>query len=189
MKFSMKLAGAVALATATALTSCQKEEIELKIVPVNGVTLTFVPEGGGQTTSFTMSTPYTSEDGKVYGTLREEHIRLKPNTTYNATVTFFSDKTGTQVAQNQSIANEPQVYTVTYETGKSNAGPDMLAELAIRATDKKPDGSPLGLQTTFTTGKAGVETLQLNLNAEKRQGKSYMGGTVYNAFYGIDVQE
>ncbi|GAB3202853.1 hypothetical protein ABID22_001104 [Pontibacter aydingkolensis] len=51
------------------------------MVPVNGMIVTMVPEGGGEAKSFTMSTPYTDEDGKTYGEVKEEHIVLQPNTT------------------------------------------------------------------------------------------------------------
>ncbi|WP_299817863.1 hypothetical protein [uncultured Pontibacter sp.] len=45
----------------------------------------------------------------------------------------------------------------------------MQAELAVVVTDT----TPLGLQAKFTAVKAGIETLHINLDAEKRRGKSY----------------
>ncbi|MEJ8803746.1 hypothetical protein [Pontibacter sp. H249] len=187
MKLITKFAGCLALLAAFTLASCEKEKLELNVVQVNGVTVTLTPQGGGETTSFTMSTPYTTEDGKVYGALKQDDIKLKPNTTYNATLTYFSDETGTRAEQNEIIKKEEKVYTVEYRKAQSNID-DMKAELAVVTTDKKADGSPLGLQATFTTGKAGIKTLHIDLKAEKRQGKSYMNGTVYNATFFIDVQ-
>ena len=187
MKLFTKIASSLALLAAITLTSCEKEELELNIIPVNGVHVTLVPEGGGESKVFTMSVPATDENGNTYGELKEDDIILKANTTYNATITYFSDKTGTRIVQNTDIARDAGVYSVAYQKGSNNAQ-DFSAELTIAATDKKPDGSPLGLQATFTTGKAGIETLHIDLNAKKSQGKSYMAGTVFNATYFVSVQ-
>ena len=187
MKIFTKLTSFVVLLAAFTLSSCEKEELELNVVSVNGVEVTLIPIGGGETQSFTMSTPYTGEDGKTFGELKQEDITLKANTTYNATITYFSNKTGTRVVQNDNIRKEEAVYAVAFEKGSNNTQ-DFTAELTVAATDKKADGTPLGLLATFTTGKAGVETLYIDLNANKTKGKSYMAGTVFNATYFVNVQ-
>ncbi|MBC5993910.1 hypothetical protein [Pontibacter cellulosilyticus] len=187
MKLFTKLASCFALLAAITLTSCEKEELELNIVPVNGVHVTLVPEGGGETKVFTVSFPATDNNGNTYGERKADDIILQPNTTYNATITYFSDITGTRTVQNTDITREAGVYSVVYEKGSNNAQ-NFSAELAIAATDKKADGTPLGLQATFTTGKVGIETLKINLNAKKSQGKSSLSGSVFNATYFVSVQ-
>ena len=188
MKLISKLTACFALLAALTLTSCEKEKLELNVVQANGVSLTLVPEGGGETKTFTISTPYTDEAGNVFGELKSEDIVLEANTTYNATIVYFSDKTGTRLDQNESIKKEDHIYTLKYVTGQSS-NPDMRTDLAVVATDKKANGSPLGLQATVTTGKAGVEFLNIELNAFKSKGKSSMGGSVFNASFFVIVQD
>lgn len=187
MKTLTNLAGGLALLAVFTLTSCKKEQIELNTVPVNGMTVMLVPEGGGEAKSFTMSTPYTDEEGETYGEFKEEHITLRPNTTYNATVTFFSDKDGVHREQNESIKREEAYYTVRYQAGNLTES-SMSTDVAITITDTKTDGSPLGFNTRFRTGNAGVNAVQIELFASKTQGKSSMAGTVYNSTYWINVK-
>lgn len=183
-----KLASALAVFTLISLSSCKQEEIDLSIIPVNGMTVTLTPEAGGVSQSFTMSTTVVDDQGREYGTYKQEHITLQPNTTYNATVTFFSDKDGVHTEQNRSIKQEEAYYTVRYKADALSES-SMKTEVDVTVADLKADGSPLGLSSKFKTGSPGVDAISIELLVSKAQKKSSMAGTVYNSTYWIDVQD
>lgn len=188
MKLFSKLFGSLALMSAFTLTSCEKEEIDLSIVPVNGMTVTLTPEAGGDSQSFTMSTTVMDDAGREHGTFKREDITLKANTTYNATIAFFSDKGGVRQEQNEAIKREEAYYTVKYFSS-SNSTSTVETDVDVSVIDKKADGTPLGFKTKFKTDAAGMDAINVELFVAKSKGNSSMNGTVFNATYWIDVQD
>ncbi|MFD2514171.1 hypothetical protein ACFSRY_09860 [Pontibacter locisalis] len=185
MKLFSKLIGSLALMSAFTLTSCEKQEINLSVVPVNGMTVTLTPQAGGDSQSFTMSTTVMDNAGREHGTFKREDIILQANTTYDATITFFSDKGGVRQEQNEAIKREEAYYTVKYF---ANSNSTSTIEVDVSVIDKKADGTPLGFKTKFKTDAAGMDAINVELFVAKSKGNSSMNGTVFNATYWIDVQ-
>lgn len=129
------------LLSATIMTSsCSKEKGEHNEEEViTGVVLKFTPVGGGTTTEFSWSDP----DGPGGNAPIVSRILLAPNETYDVVVEFQNDVEDI----NAEIEEEADAHRVYYNV--SNGGTIQISNL-----DEDPNGVPLGLTSTWTTGTA-----------------------------------
>jgi hypothetical protein len=112
---------------------------------ITSVTLSLTPEGKGQDASATI-------DATSGTPVQNGPLTLKPNTTYDATITL-AGPSGDITEEIREEGNEHLfVFTAT-----------PAALLTMTAADTDKNNRPIGLDATVTTGEAGTGTLKVVL--------------------------
>ncbi|RIJ37484.1 hypothetical protein [Pontibacter oryzae] len=149
---------------------------------ITTMTVTLVPEGKGGTVIATFTDP--DGDGGAAPTI--ETMALKPNTTYNATITIADDSpngAGDITSEIRTEGNDHELFWV--------ANPSNL--LTAQKIDKDANNRPLGLAATVTTTNAGSGTLTITLKHQPglkgATSDANKGETDIMAAFPVSIQE
>ena len=135
------------------LSSCLKDNLEEENEEeiITTVKLTFVPEGGGNNVVYNFDDP----DGPGGTAPTQDSIILVPNKKYIVTVQLLN-KTLTPVEDiTLEVAEEPEAHRFYYIANGGN--------ISVFDLNGDPDGNPLGITSTWTTGAAATGSMTVVL--------------------------
>jgi hypothetical protein len=141
------------------LTSCDKEDDDLPPVTNEGeliTTLTLTMTDSANTTDVKTAT-FRDSDGPGGNppTLFQE-INLKPNSTYQTTITILDESKSPSEDITAEIAQEKEDHQFFYT-------PNTSLNATIKYRDKDANNLPVGLLTTIKTGAASTGKLKVTL--------------------------
>lgn len=141
------------LLSATLFAGCQKDEAEDNQEEViTTMKLTFVPVGGGTTLTYQFDDP----DGPGGTAPTQDQIVLATSKSYNVTVQLLN-KTKTPAEDiTTEVKAEADAHRFYYETSPGSS-------ITISGLDSDPNGVPLGVTSTWTTGVAATGSLKVTL--------------------------
>lgn len=146
--FGIFIAGAL-------LTACTKdkdepEENEEEVITT--MKLTFVPVGGGTTVTYQFKDP----DGPGGTAPTQDEIVLAPSKTYNVTVQLLNETETPAEDITLEVQAEADAHRIYYQpSGPSN--------ITVSGLDNDPNGVPLGVISTWTTGAVANGTIVVTL--------------------------
>jgi hypothetical protein len=148
----MKIALGILISGAV-MTSCKKDKVEENDEEViTTVKLTFVPVGGGTTLTY----QYDDADGPGGNAPTQNEIVLAPSKTYNVTLQLLN-KTETPVADiTTEVAAESDAHRFYYE-------PTAASNITVSGLNNDPNGVPLGIESTWTTGAVATGKIKITL--------------------------
>lgn len=142
------------LMTSALLTACEKdndpEENEEELITT--MKLTFTPTGGGTALTYEFSDP----DGPGGTAPTQDEIVLAPSTSYNVAVQLLNESETPAEDITLEVEEEADAHRFYYQpSGGSN--------IAVSGLDNDPNGVPLGINSTWTTGAAANGTIVVTL--------------------------
>jgi hypothetical protein len=149
---SMNLTWAVLMA-GLFMTACEKDTEEENMEEViTTMKLTFVPVGGGATVSYQFDDP----DGPGGTAPTQDEIILAPSKTYNVKVELFNKTVTPAEDITEEVKEEADAHRFYYETSPGSS-------ITIAGFDNDPNGVPVGITSTWTTGVAANGSLKVTL--------------------------
>lgn len=136
------------------LTACSKDkdEEENEEEVITTMKLTFVPAGGGATLTYQVDDP----DGPGGNPPTQDEIILAPATTYDVTIQLLNKTENPPEDVTIEVKGEAEAHRFYYEpSGGSN--------ITVSGLDNDPDGVPLGVTSTWTTGAAATGSIVITL--------------------------
>lgn len=161
MKNNLKLLLVIA-AFALAITSCKKDSVDANDNEViTTVQLQITPVGGGTALTY----KWEDLDGPGGTSPVIDRITLATSKTYTVQVMLY-DKTKTPpVVTSDEVRKEAVDHRLYFE-------PSAGANITVTNLDNDPNGIPLGLMSTFTTGSAATGTMKVTLRHYENGGKA-----------------
>lgn len=155
MKFQWtKIAFGIFIASAL-LTACKKdkdepEENEEEVITT--MKLTFVPVGGGTTVTY----QFKDADGPGGAAPTQDEIVLAPSKSYNVTVQLLNETETPAEDITLEVEEEAEAHRFYYEpSGGSN--------ITVAGLNNDPNGVPVGITSTWTTGAAATGSVAVTL--------------------------
>lgn len=145
-----------------AITSCKKDKVEANNNEVlTTVQLNFTPAGGGTALSY----KWEDLDGPGGANPVIDMITLAASKTYTVQVLLY-DKTKTPVVvTSDEVRKEAVDHRFYFE-------PAAGSNITVSNLDSDPNGIPLGLMSTWTTGSAATGTMKITLRHYANGGKA-----------------
>lgn len=143
------------LFSASVLFSCDKNdpEPEQDEEVITTMTLIMVPVGGGSNVTATFRDP--DGPGGQAPTLHDE-IRLRPNTTYNTTISVLDESKNPSENITEEIRTKGAEHEFFFQ-------PSSGLNLTVTKTDMDVNNRPIGLSSRFVTTGASVGNLVITL--------------------------
>ena len=134
--------------------SCLKENLEEENEEevITTMNLTFVPQGGGSTVVYSFDDP----DGPGGSLPSQDSIILSPNTTYQVTLQLLNKTLNPPEDITAEVAEEPEAHRFYYI-------PSAGGNIVVSGLDADPQGIPLGITSTWTTGTAALGNMRVVL--------------------------
>lgn len=152
----------VIAAFALAITSCKKDKVEANDNEViTTVQLNFTPAGGGTALSY----KWEDLDGPGGANPLIDMVTLAANKTYSVQL-ILQDKTKNPVV---IISDEVRTEAVDH---RFYFEPSTGSNITVSGLDNDPNGTPLGLISTWTTGAAATGTIKITLRHYENGGKA-----------------
>lgn len=138
---------------ATLLSGCKKDKVEENDEEViTTMILTFVPAGGGSTLTYS----YDDPDGPGGAAPTQDQIVLAPSKTYSVTVQLLN-KTETPAGNiTAEVIAEADAHRFYYAPGAGS-------NITVNGLDNDPNGVPLGITSTWTTGAVATGSIAVTL--------------------------
>jgi hypothetical protein len=141
------------LISTTILSSCKKDKVEENDEEViTTMILTFVPVGGGTTLTYT----YDDADGPGGASATQDQIVLAPSKTYGVTVQLLNKTESPAANITTEILSEADAHRFYY-------APTAGSNIAVTGLDNDPNGVPLGVTSTWTTGAVATGNVTITL--------------------------
>lgn len=136
------------------MTACKKdkepEENEEEVITT--MKLTFVPVGGGTTVTY----QFKDADGPGGAAPTQDEIVLAPSKTYNVSVQLLNETETPAEDITLEVEEEAEAHRFYYEpSGGSN--------ITVAGLDNDPNGVPVGITSTWTTGAVATGTIAITL--------------------------
>ncbi|HMU47607.1 MAG TPA: hypothetical protein PKC72_14640 [Chitinophagaceae bacterium] len=141
------------LAVSSLLTACKKDsEEENDNEVITTMKLTFVPVGGGSTLTY----QFRDADGPGGAAPTQDEIVLAPSTSYNVTVQLLNETVTPPEDATLEVQSEAEAHRFYYQpSGGSN--------ITVSGLNNDPNGVPLGITSTWTTGAAANSSIIITL--------------------------
>jgi hypothetical protein len=141
------------LMTSLLITSCEKDTAEENQEEViTTMKLTFVPVGGGATLTYQFDDP----DGPGGTAPTQDEIVLAPAKTYNVSIQLLNKTVTPAEDITTEVKEEADAHRFYYENSPGSS-------ITITGLDNDPNGVPLGVTSTWTTGAAANGSLKVTL--------------------------
>lgn len=153
MKRNLKMLSVALVLAGLVFSSCKKDKVEGNEEEViTTLQLTFVPDGGGTALVY----DYDDPDGPGGTAPTIDEIVLSPLKTYNVSLTLLNKTVTPAEDITTEISDEADAHRFYYEGSATS-------NLLISGLDDDPNGVPLGLTSSWTTGPAATGTVKITL--------------------------
>lgn len=143
----------VILMTGLLISSCEKDTAEENPEEViTTMKLTLVPVGGGTTLTYQFDDP----DGPGGTAPTQDEIVLAPSKTYNVSIQLLNKTVTPAEDITTEVKEEADAHRFYYENSPGSS-------ISITGLDNDPNGVPLGVTSTWTTGVAANGSLKVTL--------------------------
>lgn len=154
MKLQLKGIAIGILLLGSLLTACEKDKDEEPNEEelITTMKLTFVPVGGGATVTY----QYKDADGPGGAAPTQDEIVLVPSKTYNVTLQLLNETETPAEDITLEVQAEGDAHRFYYEpSGGSN--------ITVSGLNNDPNGVPLGVTSTWTTGANATGSIVITL--------------------------
>lgn len=153
MKRNLTLFGAFLFISSLALVSCKKDKVEGNDEEViTTLQLTFTPNGGGSTLTY----KYDDPDGPGGANPTIDEIVLAPSTTYSVSLSLLNKTTNPVDNITTEIEAEADAHRFYYAVTPGT-------NIMVTGLDDDPNGVPLGLNCSWTTGPVATGKVKITL--------------------------
>lgn len=153
MKQKLTRALLAMILTSTLFTACKKDTIEENDNEViTTMKLTFVPVGGGSSQTF----QFRDADGPGGAAPTQDQIILAPSKTYNVTIQLLNETVSPPDDITLEVEAESDAHRFYY-------APTAGSNITITGLNNDPNGVPVGITSTWTTGAVATGKVTVTL--------------------------
>jgi len=153
MKQKLTRALLAMILTSTLFTACKKDTIEENDNEViTTMKLTFVPVGGGSSQTF----QFRDADGPGGAAPTQDQIILAPSKTYNVTIQLLNETVSPADDITLEVEAESDAHRFYY-------APTAGSNITISGLNNDPNGVPVGITSTWTTGAVATGKVTVTL--------------------------